>query len=788
MIATTQLQMDIGATGGTYRVHVKQGDANSRALKLSLYENGSLWIIPETARPVIRYQRPYDGSGGIYDTLEDGCSAWSISGNEIQVILAPQMLAQSGAILMDIALTDGNAMLATWNINVYVEYSPQEGAEIEQEDYFNLAKVTTAYDTLHQAIDQAGAEISALSAASLLEIEGAKAEAVAAVPDVVNTWLDAHPEATTTVQDGAITPEKTSFIGYNEIRGEDTVTPNFTNQIPISTDASGNVIGLVANTYISSSSGSTSAKTGYATTGFIPITGSTSADIIRFDSAGFSSTDSYCRIGFYDANKAFIAATNGSGMTGDSAFTGRYTLDGSGNYITLDLSAKNNYFIANKGATPQYVRICSPGFTDASAISVNEEISYTTTPGEITLTNLILDESILVPQAETNRESIAGLAQSAESLDQRVQTLEEDIVPDYVRAEAERVAEVVRSHQNAGTFSFLVMSDFHQTEASAQITAGNRHAGQAAALLRRMIHLDFAAALGDYTWGSSTTTIEGGISEIQQVNEWIAEGFRGIPNFRTIGNHDILTLSWEQNGDYLTNAELWPLVGVYNADAVLPDTDRSRTMCYRDFDNYKLRVIMLNTTDENGQTVTATNKASMHIHGIQAKWLASALNLSDKADAAQWGIVLLSHYPLDWGRNMELVPMLKALIDGTAGSLTRDSQSVSWDFTGENRAHFIAQFHGHVHGFKVDNIHSDSETTIDLKRIAIPNACFRRSNEYGQNDATESSGIEFGETTTYTKTENTAQDTAFCVVTMDTANRIIYADHYGAGYDRVIEY
>ena len=249
-----------------------------------------------------------------------------------------------------------------------------------------------------------------------------------------------------------------------------------------------------------------------------------------------------------------------------------------------------------------------------------------------------------------------------------------------------------------------------------------------------------------------------------------------------------MTLSWAQNGDYLTNSELWPLVGAYNADAVLPHSDRSRTMCYRDFSNYKLRVIMLNTTDEKGQTVTDTNNAYMHVHAAQAQWLADALDLSDKSDAAEWGIVLLSHFPLDWGRNMELVPMLQSLIEGTSGSLTRDSQTVTWNFSGENRAHFIAQFHGHVHGFRVDNIHSGTETTIDLKRIAIPNACFRRNNEYGQNDAADSNSIEFGEETTYDKTEGICEDTAFCVVTVDTAKRIIYADHYGAGYDRVISY
>ena len=171
--------------------------------------------------------------------------------------------------------------------------------------------------------------------------------------------------------DTAVTSNITLYAKWEEAQTE----PSYTNQIPISTDASGNVIGLVANTYISSSSGNTSAKSGYSTTGFIPITGSTSADIIRFANAGWSSTDSHCRMGLYNADKTFIGTINGTGILGDSAFKNRYALDDSGDYVSLDLSAKNNYFIVNRGVTPKYIRLCSPGFTDDSIVTVNEPIA-----------------------------------------------------------------------------------------------------------------------------------------------------------------------------------------------------------------------------------------------------------------------------------------------------------------------------------------------------------------------------------------------------------------------------
>ena len=98
--------------------------------------------------------------------------------------------------------------------------------------------------------------------------------------------------------------------------------------------------------------------------------------------------------------------------------------------------------------------------------------------------------------------------------------------------------------------------------------------------------------------------------------------------------------------------------------------------------------------------------------------------------------------------------------------------SISKDFTGKNLATVVANFHGHLHSLYVTDI---SGTTV--KRIAIPNACFGRNNEYGT------------EATTYNKVDNgTGKNTAFNVVSIDLTKKIIYADCFGAGYDRVVSY
>lgn len=195
-------------------------------------------------------------------------------------------------------------------------------------------------------------------------------------------------------------------------------------------------------------------------------------------------------------------------------------------------------------------------------------------------------------------------------------------VPDYASIEAERLSKQVLSHQNSNTFTFLAISDSHYLASNANIVNGIVHAGQALDIIRKSTHIDFAVNLGDNSWGSSIsgsqTTIEEGIEEIRSVNKKIDAGFKGIPNFRTPGNHDNLAYNYTFNGnDYLDSDELFPLFGAYNSGAVFPDGEKDRGYCYRDFEEFKLRVVTMNTCDL--KDLDPANKESMYTSGTQMK-------------------------------------------------------------------------------------------------------------------------------------------------------------------------
>lgn len=362
-------------------------------------------------------------------------------------------------------------------------------------------------------------------------------------------------------------------------------------------------------------------------------------------------------------------------------------------------------------------------------------------------------------------------------------------IPDYVIEESRRVAKSMISKMGDNTMTFIAVSDMHEmgdneldqkgkpydTELIESYRKSNLNAGQAANLIAKNVSTDFFACLGDFAWGSSRTTITQGVSAIVASIGYLHDVSKNKEKFYTPGNHDTLTRSYDVNADYLDQNILDGLIGTYR---------------YKDFENKKIRVICLNTAEVKGINVNSSQDTE-RMTGEQLQWFAESLDLSSKPDSANWGIIILSHHPLDWGNIKVAANCLAAYLEGAIYSVNHNGVSVYYDFSGKNTASVIAQFHGHVHGFKVDYINdmrSGEPIPTTVKRIAIPNACFSRNNEYGQNNMTENNGIEFGDDVTYEKTANSAQNTAFCLVSIDLDKKVIYADCYGAGYDRIISY
>lgn len=353
-------------------------------------------------------------------------------------------------------------------------------------------------------------------------------------------------------------------------------------------------------------------------------------------------------------------------------------------------------------------------------------------------------------------------------------------IPNYVKAEALAVAEKVKAVMKADSIVFLSVSDFHHTGAQVDnwqtnINAGNLHACQALKVLSYSLpQIDFACMLGDVTFGNAKTTTQLMQQQFNQINGWLGEAWKNIPQLRTVGNHDTGEYSTLVGAQFLKN-NIWK----YNESAVYGSEEYG--YCYRDFAEKKLRVICLNTCE--GETVSGES-AAYCCSPAQLLWFAQTLYaVGSKADATQWGIIVLGHYPLDLGGAYPTGNIVKAYV---AGESTVQN-GVTVNFNGHNSAKFIANVHGHNHCFQFGKLHSVANgqgTEFDAWRMCTPNACFYRNNS----GVVTMNGISFGDPAPHDKTAGTGKDTAFNVNVINPSEQALYSFCYGAGIDRTIGY
>ena len=146
MIINHKLKIDLVSQEVIPRLNAMQNDANSRVLEISLLESGMPWELPADVSAAVSYAKP-DGTSGLYDTLPDGSTAYTISGNTVTIVLAPQVLTAPGLVRASIILIKNAVQLTTFPLSILVEAIPGAGSE-KSEDYYHY----TTFDALNRAI------------------------------------------------------------------------------------------------------------------------------------------------------------------------------------------------------------------------------------------------------------------------------------------------------------------------------------------------------------------------------------------------------------------------------------------------------------------------------------------------------------------------------------------------------------------------------------------------------------------------------------------------------------
>lgn len=482
--------------------------------------------------------------------------------------------------------------------------------------------------------------------------------------------------------------------------------PAYTNQLPLATDANGDIFNTIGyqNNVRLSSSGIIQSANEYSVTGFIPIVGEQGPTIYLKDFPLLEQGTH--RVAIYNAEKELLRVVGCNALTGYSGGTesGNWSKDSTTGYFTK-FKISNSYSSDQSFSQSdiRYIRICGNALNSNSIVTVNEPI---------------------VDSAE------------------------------------------IPASTPKPMFSMAFLTDMHCNYYLDLTNAAQTDAGKGLGELQKYLHLDAVVMGGDYSTGAISSTAETTADDINICKGLIKPYIGATPALWLKGNHD--DAPYRGSIGRINKYALFSRIGnesLCNRDIVINPSDPQNFYGYLDFPHQKIRLIYLNTDDkdsfESGVSASSSDVDYLNSHHVgeaQLNWLqSSALNLTDKDDESSWGIIVVSHCPLNYTSSY-------SYNDVTYSSSTASVATVLQNYSGQAKILFCVNGHSH-------KLNDGLYGTIPY--IECPNVLDGRERQSKDGQ-------------TYTKTAGTATSTAFTILVLDRANAKVHAIHYGAGYDRTI--
>lgn len=154
MQITQSIDLNLSIDGIPPQLHMPQGDGG-RIISASLWDGAKIYSPPDGTMCMLRFRKP-DGTGGLYDTAEDGAKI-NLANNVATIPVALQVLAVGGPVRCQVELyapaAEGELLsanrLATFTFLLFVAPSVYPDAEIISGDYINIVS-----DALKAALDK----------------------------------------------------------------------------------------------------------------------------------------------------------------------------------------------------------------------------------------------------------------------------------------------------------------------------------------------------------------------------------------------------------------------------------------------------------------------------------------------------------------------------------------------------------------------------------------------------------------------------------------------------------
>lgn len=791
MQITQSIDLNLSIDGIPPQLHMPQGDGG-RIISASLWDGATIYSPPDGTMCMLRFRKP-DGTGGLYDTAEDGTKI-SLANNVATIPVALQVLAVGGPVHCQVELyapaAEGELLsanrLATFAFLLFVAPSVYPDAEIISGDYINIVSEALKA-ALDEVVDGLNEHQPRINADGKWELWDATKNAYVATEYTAigkdgargRGWYQ-HNVGTSLVQavvwDGSIIAPKWGKGDwlYNPDNGNVGICTSRTDNA----DGSGRAditytgtlkgadgitptIGANGNWYL-----------GETDTG-IPSRGEQGpgAEVFYIDLEG-SYPDYTCPVTMSDIKAAYEA---GNVLTCRCAM-GQYTATLP---LFVPMPSANTWIFSGSGA------LTAMGF-DAQSLTVaivNGTVQASQTflakKGDIP----VIPDKLPNPYALTIN-SVTYDGSEGKTID--IPAGVGDDTPDYVLTAADALAKKVVNHIGADNIVFAVMADAHLGYYTDTGNAAGKQAGQALKRLNERCALDFVAHVGDYTTGAYNTTVESAMRDMADYQLLIGSKFSARQAW-CVGNHD--DAPYQATANRMSQTQVYAAISRKNlaSNGYVPD---NAAYGYMDFPALRLRLIYLDTHDRrswgSAQVGAGENCTFLNVENISAaqlQWLADhALNFSGVDDPSKWSILVLSHAVLGTSgtytdpsgtvhpcNTANAATLLKAYATKKSGSITHGGVAVNYNFTAVTPAGIIGCIHGHEHRYANEIVGGA------FLSICCPNIMNGRERVSADGN-------------TYTKTAGTANGTSFCVFSINRADKKIYADHYGPGIDRVFNY
>lgn len=247
---------------------------------------------------------------------------------------------------------------------------------------------------------------------------------------------------------------------------------------------------------------------------------------------------------------------------------------------------------------------------------------------------------------------------------------------------------------------FGFITDIHQFGSTADIRSANANVNAFVDYCNQHPTMQFAAFGGDF-YNDYDTNHEEGLACLHQSVQCF-QGLR-LPFYTTRGNHDCNGKCKKgkqpDNSQIITDREYYDLFSplseksrFYHPEGIVADPENPYgNYYYRDFDQQRVRVIVLNNYDRDSLEIAG-------YHGQQLKWLTeTALDFTAKEDIPSWSFLIIGHaFTID-RTNSPVSRLLHAYVRGQDFFDVNEGVAYGCHFRYRPKARFIGFIYGHYH-------------------------------------------------------------------------------------------